>query len=293
MQRVKSLEGDVLVIAATAMIASYPLFLRLFPTIPTLSFLMAFQVVGAITFFLSALSQGFPRLARRDILLLIALAIVAIGHDLALFMAYRLTTVANTAIAHQSISIFLLFLAPFFLKERIHRDEYIALAFAFAGIVVLYCRGVGMDGMSDFAGISLAILSGLFFAFLFILYRVIPNEGRGLTISVVNFWRYIISTAMLLPFVFSTSSAHVGRADIVPLICFALFFAVIASGIHHVGLHKSRPLHASILGKTEPVFAIVFALLFLHEAPAICAIAGGILITGSGVWLALRTRGKL
>jgi drug/metabolite transporter (DMT)-like permease len=150
-----------------------------------------------------------------------------------------------------------------------------------------------MDGMSDVVGISLGILSGLFFALLFLCYRSIPNAERGLTISVVNFWRYAISTVLLLPFAGMLGATNLHSNDILPLIGFAVLFAVIVSGIHHIGLHKTRPLHSSILGKTEPVFGIVFALAFLHEMPSICAMIGGVLIGGSGIWLALRTRGKL
>lgn len=292
-KKLMSLEGDILIIIATALAATYPLFLRMFPDIPTLTFLLAFQVVGAIVFFGLAVRQGFPRLMRRDILLLIALALVAIGHDLAFFMAYRLTSVANVAVAHQSVSIFLLLLAPLFLKEKIHRDEIVALFFALLGIAILYCRGVGMHGSSDVLGISLGLASGFLFACLFLLYHTLPNQKRGLTISVVNFWRYFISTLLLLPFAKLLGATDITADQIMPLVGFAILFAVIVSGIHHLGLHRARPLHSSILGKTEPVFVITFGFLFLHEVPTLQAVIGGILVAGSGLWLTLRTRGKL
>ena len=292
-QTLKYLQGDVLVVIGTAMFATYPLFLRLFPHISTLCFLLAFQVVGALVFFFLAKTHGFPTLTKKDMLLLTALAFVAVGHDLLYFMAYRTTTVANAAIAHQSVSIFLLFLSPLLLKERVHRDELYALAFALAGVIALYSQGIEMGAMQDFVGVSLGLASGFFFALLIILYRVTPNPDRGLHISVVNFWRYLLSTALLLPFASLLQVHTITTESILPLIGFAVLFAVIASGIHHVGIHKTRPLHASILIKSEPVFAIVFGFMVLKEVPTFAAIIGGILIAGSGIWLALRTRGKL
>ena len=196
---------------------------------------------------------------------------------------------ANAAVAHQSVSIFLLILAPLLLRERTRKEEWFALFVSLAGIAVLYSNQLGTSGdKPHLTGITLGVISGLFYAFLIVLYRTIPNPDRGITISVVNFWRYAMSSVLLIPLLSWMKLGELRGSDVIPLIGFGLAFAVIASGIHNYGISKTRSLHVSILGKSEPVFAIVYALLILHEPPTIQAVIGGTLIIGSSLWLALK-----
>lgn len=283
----KTFLGDSLVLVAMAIFGSYALFLRLYPHIPPLVFLWAFQIIGMVCFFVIAKYQGMPRLTRRDYLLLFALAVVAILNDLCHFFALTITSVANAAVAHQSVSLFLLVLAPIFLGEKTRKAEWIALGVSLTGIAVLYSNQIGASTSKvHLLGITLGVASGLFLAFLIVLYRMIPDTSRGITISVVNFWRYAMSSVLLLPIVPLMKLGELQSRDIIPLAVFGIVFAVIASGIHNYGISKTRSLHVSILGKSEPVFAVVYAALFLEEHPPMQAVVGGILITGSSLWLA-------
>ena len=279
------LSGDMLILIAMAVFGSSSLFFRLNPTIPVPLFLLAFQIVGAICFFALTMWQGFPTLTKRDYLLLVALAGAALLNDLCYFYAFRFTTVANAAMGHQSVSIFLLVLSPYFLKERTMGSEWIALVIAVIGVVILYGGNLGDVGTQHLLGITLAVLSGLFYAIIIVLYRVIPDGNRGLTIRTVNFWRYSISSILILPFLSFVEIGPVGRRELLTLLLFGVLFAVIASGIHNRGLHTTRSLHASILGKTEPIFAIIYAALLLEEIPSPREIVGGALIIVPSLWL--------
>ena len=291
MQRPQIFTGDILILLTTAIFGSYPLFFRLYPGIHPLTFVFAFQIVGAAAFLIMA-GGGFPRLIRKDWALLLTLAIVAIANDILYFTAIQLTTVANAAVSHQSVSIFLIFLAPLLLKEKTQRDEWIALTVSILGIFVLYRGGLGFDAMQDFIGLSAGILSGLFLALLIILYRVIPDKERGLNIRIVNFWRYSMSAVILLPFTPLMGVTTLNTVSIAPLVAFGVLFAVIASGIDTFALNITRALHASILKKSEPVFAIIYAFFILNEYPTLEVVVGGALIIGPGIWLAYRKREK-
>lgn len=289
MKTIKTISGDISVLIAMAMFGSYSLFLRLYPQISPLAFLGAFQMVGMVSFFIIARLQGMPRLTKRDYLLLAALAVVATLNDLCYFFAFTTTSVANAAVAHQSVSIFLLILAPLLLRERTRKEEWVALLISLAGIAILYSNQLGVNGdRPHLTGITLGVISGLFYALLIVLYRTIPDANKGITISVVNFWRYAMSSVLLIPFLSLMKLGELRGLDAIPLIGFGLAFAVIASGIHNYGISKTRSLHVSILGKSEPIFAIVYALLILHELPTIQAVIGGTLIVGSSLWLTLK-----
>jgi drug/metabolite transporter (DMT)-like permease len=47
-------------------------------------------------------------------------------------------------------------------------------------------------------------------------------------------------------------------------------------------------MHVSIIGKSEPVFVIIYSFLLLGSVPTTLALVGGVLIMGSSVWLALQ-----
>ncbi|RJP44076.1 DMT family transporter [Candidatus Parcubacteria bacterium] len=278
---------DVLVVLAMLIFGFYGVFLKKFSGIPILSFLFFFQLVGALGFLATYAWQGFPRPTKRAWLLIAGLVIVAIGNDLCWFWAQRLTTIANAAVAHQMVSVFMLFIAPRFLGEETDRREWQALMFSLLGIAVLYWGGVRVGG-GDLLGISLGLLSALFLAFLIVSYRLLKEHGTAL--STVNFWRYTASAVLLFPFALSFGGFGFHREDLVPLLAFGFLFAVVAAGIHSFAIGRARALHSSIIGKSEPVIASLYAFWILGEQPGISTLVGGILIIGSSLWLAFRKK---
>jgi len=284
---VSSLRGDILVILAMLIFGSYALFLRLLPEIPTVVFLLSMQVVGALGFFAVVKTRGEKYSpGRKGWLLLLALAAVALLNDFSYFSAFRLTSVANAAFAHQMVSVFLLLFAPLLLKERTERREVGALAVAIAGLVLLYGNGIALSGGTHFLGISLGLLSAVFYAMLIVLYRHLP--AQGLSVSFINMWRYALSSLILLPFVATSGGFALTYKNILLIVGFGVVFAVIATALHTFGISKTRAIHAAVIGKSEPVIASAYALLFLQEIPGTYTVIGGVLIIGAGVWFALQ-----
>ncbi len=277
--------GDLLVTFAMLIFGAYALFLGLMPDIPVISFLFVMQVVGMVAFFVIVVRQGFPKTTTVAKWLLLALAITTTANDLTYFYAFRLTSVANASVAHQLVSIFLLFLAPLFLNERTKKSEWISLAIALLGIIILFGPGISVS-KSDTLGIALGVLSALFYALFVLIYRYMPSQGY--TVSFMNFWRYTLSTAMLLPLIPYFGGFGVIRENLWGLLAFGILFAVIASGIHNLGISRTRPLHVSIIGKSEPVIATIYAFFFLQQTPTLYALIGGTLIIGASVWLAFQ-----
>ena len=280
----KPRNGDALILTAMALFGSYGLFLRLFPHIPTLAFMVAFQVVGAAVLARSARGVSRRAFATRAPLL-VALSLMAIGNDISYFESLRLTSVANAAVAHQSVSVFLLVLAPWLLKEQTRRSEWIGLGVAIVGFAVLYLNDFQAGTGDDLLGISLGLASGLFMAFVIILYRVLPTPAFPM--HAVNFGRYAIGIVVLVPTYALAQLPTPGTGDLFPLVAFAVLFGVIGTTIHATGINRTRSLHASIIGKAEPVFAAAYAALFLGEGLTVTTIFGGLLVLGSGLALAL------
>jgi len=285
-QKITSLGGDALILIAMFFFGSYSLFIRLYP-LPVLSYLFAFQVVGALSFFAWALLKKQTVRADKSIIpYLIGLAVAATLNDLTYFYAFQITSVAKAAISHQMVSVFLLILAPLVLGERTLRREWVAVIIALFGIVLLF-SDKGGNGANDFLGIGLGLVSGFFYAWIIILYRRLQKRDH-LSLMTINTWRYCLSAVFLLPFLPVMASHDYSSSDFVVLAAFGILFAVIASAIHNLGMGLTKALHSSILGKSEPVFAVIFAYLFLSETPTVPVIAGGIIVIANSLWLTLQ-----
>lgn len=282
----KNLSGDVLVFLAMLVFGSYALFLRFFPAIPALIFLFSLQLVGALGFFVLAPKNNIWSVFKKNSWLFFGFVAVALGNDLSYFIAFRMTSVANAAFAHQMVSVFLLCLAPVFLAEKTTKKEWITLFVSLGGLSLLYARGFGFSNARDMAGITLGLLSALFYALLIVCYRKLTE--RGLTIREINFWRFFISTVIMFPFVFAFGGLHASPENLFVLFGFGLLFAVIASSMHNYAIAHTRSLHVSIIGKSEPVIAACYAFFFLSETPSLLTILGGAVILGSSAWLAFQ-----
>ena len=281
----RGIHPDALVLFAMLIFGGYGLFLGLFSGIPPIAFLFASQVVGALVFFFLEFRGGFRPQTGRVRALLCWLAVAAIANDLAYFVAFRFTSVANAAVAHQMVSVFLL-LFLMFAGKQVTRNEWISLVIALVGTAVLFSESIAIEGGRDMVGIALGLISAPFLAALILLYGRLDAEG--LSVVTINFWRYLISAVVMVPMMFVFKGFDLASGDLLALVFFGLLFAVIASGIHNVALMRARPLHASIIGKSEPAIAALYALLFLKQVPSLTACVGGALIIASTVWLALQ-----
>lgn len=278
--------GEVLCFSTMFIFGSFSLFLRAFPEIPIIGFLFAFQVVGTLGFAGLLLWSGSQKISRRAWILLGALVVSALGNDLGYFFALRLTTVANAAVAHHMESIFILFLAPFFIGEKTKGNEYISLAVTLIGIGLLYYDNVGAGGVNNSLGVTLALMSAFFLGLLIVLYRMLQKEN--LLVVTINFWRHFLSTLVMLPAIFFVDLApYASYKNLAVLAVFGILFAVIASGLHNFSIGRTRAVRVGLIGKTEPIIAVILAFFFLSETPGLNSIIGGTLIISATTWLIL------
>lgn len=282
----KNISGDTLVFAAMLIFGSYALFLRFFPAIPAFMFLFAMQIVGAVGFFFLCPKDNLVAVFKNNAWLFLGFVVVALGNDLTYFMAFRMTSIANAVFSHQMVSVFLLFCAPVFLAEKTTKKEWGALLVSLGGLAVLYAPGFALHNARDVWGISLGLISALFYALIIVCYRKLTKHG--LSIREINFWRFSLSTIAMFPFILAFGGLQISQENLFLLFLFGLLFAVIASGMHNYAIAHTRSLHISIIGKSEPVIAAAYAFLWLNETPTALILIGGMLILGSSVWLAFQ-----
>ena len=135
--------------------------------------------------------------------------------------------------------------------------------------------------MSSVAEIT-AILSAMGWASDSVLVRLGLRQSNifaamlmSFAVSIACMWSYLFATTS---FEFLSSPAmiyFVVSGCMQPLLARALFY----EGITRIGVARAGPLRG-----TEPLFATIIGVIFLHEQPVVLVYLGTILIMG-GLWL--------
>lgn len=202
----------------------------------------------------------------------VALGSISLVNTFTFFYAFRNTTIANAVLTHYTAPIFVAFVAPFVLKERLTLRILAVVCIASAGLWIM------LDGFSikedQMMGIAAGLASGVAYAFIVIFLRLHAEKFSPLVLA---FFANITIVILLAPFV---------REFPVHALWVYLFMGIVHSTIapilYYKGLQVVTANRAAVLGYLEPVCAIIISMVFLHEMPGVHAIIGGVLIILSG-----------
>ncbi|MBI5057945.1 MAG: DMT family transporter [Nitrospirae bacterium] len=251
-------------------------------------------IAGVIQWILLLLKGQFRKdldIANRvhKILLLIAIPVCTIANTLLFYFAFKHTTIANAVLAHYTAPIFVAILAPIFLKEKSHKTTWLAIVLSSIGLWLMLWMpssgGAASMSVSERYGIIAGACSGIAYAFLILILRVVASQYLSL---VIIFLQNSIVAVLLLPFVFTIP---VSMQSLPYLIAMGVLHSTIAPLIYVQGFQSVKANDAAILGYFEPIGATILAFIFLNELPGLTALFGGSLILLSG-YLIFRDRGK-
>jgi drug/metabolite transporter (DMT)-like permease len=223
----------------------------------------------------------------KSILLLLIIPISFLANSFLFYFAFRNTTIANAVLTHYTAPVFVAFMAPFFLKEKISSSAWSAIILSSIGLWFIL-KGSSPDkispsGSSEYLGIIAGALSGLAYAFLIITIRSIATKFSSLFIICVQ---NLVVALLILPFIFKVT---VSLEHVPYLLILGIVHSTIAPLLYVQGFRTVKANEAAILGYSEPVGAIIMAFVFLHEIPGKTALMGGLLILFSG-YLILRAK---
>jgi drug/metabolite transporter, DME family len=211
-----------------------------------------------------------------------ALVGIAYAGCLTLFvLANRLTTAANTIFLQSTAPLYLLFLAPWLLKEPVRREDLGFMLAVGAGLVLFF---VGVEAPAATApdperGNLLALASGFCWALAVCGLRWMTAEkGRGSPAAAVvsgNLTAFLVSLPMALP-VGSHTLADWALIGYLGVFQIALAYVFLTSAIHSI-----PALEASVILLLEPVLNPLWAWVVQRETPGSWALLGGAIILGA------------
>ena len=229
------------------------------------------------------------RLPRQDRLGLLVFAIAGLGLNVAMFLAFDVTTVALTLLAFYTYPALVAVVAVVLGHERLDTTRWLALALAVGGMVLVVAGGLASDSPT-IAIQPVGVLLGFAAALWQTLY-VTVSRGRFATIPAEQAIAWVLlgtaATCALL-------ATLAGNALDVPFrdpraLLIAAFTGVAAAGIPSVlfliGVRTIGGTRAGILMLLEPVVGVTLAAALLDESLLPIQGVGGVAILAAALLL--------
>ena len=185
--------------------------------------------------------------------------------------ATKLTTAANAIFLQYASPIYVVILGYWFLKERPHKTDWIAMGAIFSGLFLFFGDKLSFDG---FTGNLLAISSGMFFSVVMLIMRRQRDNNPANIIFIGNIIGFLVG----LPFIFKESFN-------IPNISIILYLGIFQMGVsfvlYSIAVKHVRALESNLILTLEPILNPVWVFLVLGEKPGPSALAGSVLVIGA------------
>ena len=253
-------------------------------TLPSSVMVLFRGVIGSL-FIILVMLLTRNRLSKEDVrsnLRMLILSGLFLGLNwLALFEAYKQTTISLATLSNYMAPVFVMIVSPFLLGERFTMTKLVCVIVSILGLAL--ASGVIQDGMTggtDIYGISLGLLAALCYCGM-----VMCNKRLG-EIGACDRTLVQLSSATLIILVYCAVTVDMGSLsfsieDIVRLIA----LGVITTGctfLMYFGTMRYLPAQTTaIYGYMEPVVTLSLSALLLGEQLGVTGWIGALLILGS------------
>ena len=231
---------------------------------------------GALLTVIVLLRGGFDRNAVRADLPMILLGGTALGLNwVALFSAYRLLNVSLATLIYYIGPILVLLFSPIIFREKLTGTKIAAVAIVAVGLVCI-SGSILVGGMNP-VGFAAAIASALFYAALIVFNKRITHT-KGLQTAAIEL--DIAFVVVLIYCLLTVGLPHPARADLPYIAVIGVVNTGLAYVLYFSGLQKLPGQSVALISYVDPVSALFFSALFLHEKLTLVQVIGAVLIIG-------------
>ncbi len=199
---------------------------------------------------------------------------------LTLFYGFKDTSISSAVIVYNMCPVYVMIAAPIFLKETISKMQIAVILVSFIGLLLIV--GYNLTEGYGYIGLALSALSGILYATIVLINRSIKVRVDNQT---ATFVQILTSMLVLLPFVLIEGNiATVVRLDAVAVI-YTILLGVLHTGVAYTVFFSVYAYMKSVeivsYSYIEPLFGILFSVIFIGETLTFPQIIGGVLILGS------------
>ena len=199
---------------------------------------------------------------------------------LSLFYGFKHTGISSAVMIYNMCPVYVMIFAPLILKETISKIQIAVIFVSFLGLFLIV--GHNLSEGYGYMGLVLSAVSGIFYAIIVFINRSIKVRVDNQTATFAQIFTAMI---VLLPFVLIDGNIF----TVVSLNAAAVIYTVLL-GVLHTGVAYTlffslyahmKSVEIVSYSYLEPLFGILFSVLFVGETLTIPQIIGGILILGS------------
>lgn len=202
-------------------------------------------------------------------------AIMYAMNSLLFVLANKLTTSSNAIFLQYTAPIWVALFSFWFLKERIHFSDWLAIGFVTVGMFLFF---FGEIDAGHLIGNIVAVISGIGMAGFVIVAKLDPEADSVLYVLLGNLLCFVIC----LPFLVTSFPMLDFKTGLVFVI-----LGVFQLGIPYILYAKAipvvSPLEAILITILEPILNPIWVCLFSGEAPSLWALIGGSIVLGTVV----------
>jgi len=241
---------------------------------------------GILLTVLVSLRGGFDRSALRAEALPLLLGGTALGFNwVALFESYRLLNVSLATLIYYVGPMLILLFSPMLFQEKLNGRKTLALCIVAVGLICI-SGSIAFGGMNT-VGLITALISALLYASLIVFNKKISRTGGMQTAAV----ELDIAFVVVFIYVLLTSGLpHPILSDLPYIGVLGLINTGLAYLLYFSGLQKLPGQSVALISYVDPVSALIFSSLLLHETMTSLQVFGAVLIIGGAMLGEIKNR---
>ena len=224
-------------------------------------------VLGGLVMFVYLRFRGIKPVINKDS---IKIAVALAGVCSTFVAANKLTTAANAIVIQYCAPVYVLLYIAFVQKKKLRPLDIAVVPITILGVSLCF---IGQMGNGHLAGDIVAVISGVFFAAMFIFSEGVSEQTRASGIMQGQFLTAIIG----LPVLFATKPAFT-PTTIGGILILGIFQIGIAYVLYSIAIKNAPLLTCSLLAVLEPLLNPVWVFLFAGENPGIWSLVGGVIV---------------
>lgn len=213
---------------------------------------------------------------------------IALGLNwVALFEAYRILNVSLATLIYYVGPILVLLLSPFLFHETLAGKKMLSAALVLVGLICI-SGSIVVSGM-NLLGLAAAMMSALFYAVLIVFNKKIVCTS-GLQTAAIEL---DVAFAIVLIYALFTDGLPIITSCDLPYIAgIGLINTGLAYLLYFSGLQKLPGQSVALISYLDPVSALFFSAILLHEAMTAIQMLGAVLIIGGAMIGEIKARHK-
>ncbi|HML67658.1 MAG TPA: EamA family transporter [Clostridia bacterium] len=259
-------KGTIAMIATALLWSIGGIFIKLVPWNP-LAIAGLRGVIGGLVMLAYLLIRGIKPVFNKDT---IKIALALAGVCTTFVAANKLTTAANAIVIQYCAPVYVLLYIAFVQKKKLRPLDIAVVPITILGVSLCF---IGQMGKGHLIGDSIAVISGVFFAAMFIFSEGVSDQTRASGIMQGQFLTAIIG----LPVLFATRPAFTPQA-ISGILVLGIFQIGIAYVLYSIAIKRAPLLTCSLLAVLEPLLNPVWVFLFAGENPGVWSLVGGVIV---------------